>query len=184
MSDKEIRADAKLKNLPEEALEDLWRFRNPEEGGEKLTLEAIAVEIPLRYGFTVSISTLSGFYAWLRLKRRMDSAAERAMQAKLELAKDPSVTPEDLERAAQTIFTAETLEDGNVKGYVQLARLGLQRKALDIDLRRLAILERKAKAADEAAEQMRLLKAGGKMMPEDQRAAILDKMDEILGLKK
>ena len=67
MSDKEIRADAKLKNLPAEAHEELWRFRNPEEGGEKLTLDAIAVEVPLRYGFPVAVSTLSEFYRWLRL---------------------------------------------------------------------------------------------------------------------
>jgi len=150
MSDKEIRADAKLKNLPAEALEELWRFRNPEEGGEKMTLEAIAVEVPLRFGFTCSLSSLSEFYKWLRMKRRMDSAAERAEQARLELAKDPSITPEDIERVAQTVFTAETLEAGNVKGYVALAKLRLQSRALDHDARRLAVLEAKAAKADEA----------------------------------
>jgi len=125
MSDKEIRADAKLKNLPAEALEDLWLMRNPGEDGEKLTLEAIAVEVPLRFGFTCSVSSLSEFYKWLRLKKRMEAAQERALQTRLELAKDPSMTPEDLERAAQMVFTAETLEDGNVKGYVALAKLRL-----------------------------------------------------------
>jgi len=135
--DKEIRSDAKLKNLSAEALEDLWRFRNPEEGGEKLTLEAIAVEIPLRWGFTVSLSTLSEFYSWLRLKRRMDSAAERAQQARLELAKDPSITPEDLERVAQTVFTAESIEAGNIKGYVSLAKLRLQAEKHELERAKL-----------------------------------------------
>jgi hypothetical protein len=150
MSDKEIRADAKLKNLPGEALEDLWLMRNPGEDGEKLTLEAIAVEVPLRYGFTCSVSSLSEFYKWLRMKKRLDGAQRRAMQTRLELAKDPNMTPEDLERAAQMVFTAETLEDGNVKGYVALAKLRLASRALDHDARRLAVLEAKAAKADEA----------------------------------
>jgi len=136
--DKEIRSDAKLKNLPAEALEDLWRFRNPEEGGEKLTLEAIAVEIPLRYGFTVSLSTLSEFYAWLRLKRRMDAARERADQAKAELAKDPNVTLEELERVAQTVFTAEAIEAKDINGYVSLAKLRLQSEKHDLERAKLA----------------------------------------------
>ena len=56
MEDKEIRADAKLKNLSAEQLEIMWRFRYPEEGGARLTLEAIAVEVPLRFGFACSLS--------------------------------------------------------------------------------------------------------------------------------
>ena len=145
--DKEIRSDAKLKNLPAQALEDLWRFRNPEEDGEKLTLEAILVEIPLRFGFTCSLSSLSEFYKWLRLKRRMDSAAKRASQARLELARDPKATPEDLDRIGQMVFTAETIEDGNVKGYVELAKLRLQARSLDINARKLRLLEAAAKEA-------------------------------------
>jgi hypothetical protein len=148
---KEIRADAKLKNLPAEALEELWLMRNPGEDGEKLTLEAIAVEVPLRYGFTCSVSSLSEFYKWLRLRKRIEGARLRAEQTKWELAKDPSMTPEDLERAAQTVFTAETLEAGDVKGYVALAKLRLASRALDHDARRLAVLEKKAAQADEAA---------------------------------
>ena len=70
MSDKEIRADAKLKNLPAQALEDLWLMRNPGEDGEKLTLEAITVAIPGLYGFSCSLSSVSEFFKWLRLKRR------------------------------------------------------------------------------------------------------------------
>jgi hypothetical protein len=147
MNDKEIRADAKLKNLPPQALEDLWRFRNPEEDGEKLTLEAVLVEVPLRYGFTCSLSSLSEFYKWLRLKRRMDSAAERASQARLALAQDPNMTPEMLARVGQMVFTAETIEDGNVKAYVELVKLQLQARSLEINAGKLKLLEDAAKDA-------------------------------------
>jgi hypothetical protein len=136
--DKEIRSDAKLKNLDAEALEDLWRFRNPEKGGKKLKMEAILVEIPLRYGFTVSSGTLSEFYSWLRLKRRLDAAKERAEQARLELAKDPSLTPEDLQRVAQTVFTAESIEAKDIKGYVAIAKLRLQSEKHELERAKLA----------------------------------------------
>ena len=55
---KEIRADAKLKNLSKEDHDLLWEFRNPEKGGKRLKFSAIRVEIPLRFGFSVSPSTL------------------------------------------------------------------------------------------------------------------------------
>jgi hypothetical protein len=150
MSDKEVRADAKLKNLPDEILDTLWRFRNPEEDGEKLTLEAILVQLKDERGIEVSISTLSEFYKWLRFKRRMESAQDRAQQAREEMLKDPTINADDIERVAQAVFTAETMEDGNVKGFVALAKLRIANKQLQIDERRIELLERKAAQADQA----------------------------------
>lgn len=147
MNDKEIRSDAKLKNLPPQALEDLWRFRYPEEDGEKLTLEAVCVQVQELFGFSCSLSSLSEFYKWLRLKKRMESAAERASQARLALAQDPNMTPEMLARVGQMVFTAETIEDGNVKAYVELVKLQLQARSLEINARKLKLLEDSAKEA-------------------------------------
>ena len=147
MNDKEIRADAKLKNLPPQALEDLWRFRNPEEDGEKLTLEAVAVQVQDLFGFSCSLSSLSEFYKWLRLKKRMENAAERATQARFALAKDPGMTPDMLARVGQMVFTAETIEDGNVKAYVELVKLQLQARSLEINARKLKLVEDAAKEA-------------------------------------
>ena len=150
--DKEIRADAKLKNLGPEKLETLWRLRNPEEGGEKLTLEAIAADLPRLVGFSASLSALSDFFKWLRFKRRMEASAATAAQARLELAKDPNLDPADIERAAQAVFTAEMLEAGNVRAYVALAKLRLAGQQVDLDRRRIELLERKASQADQANE--------------------------------
>lgn len=163
MSDKEIRADAKLKNLPPEALEDLWLMRNPGEDGEKLTMEAIAVAVPSLYGFSVSVSTLSEFYKWLRLKRRMEAATLRAEQARYALASDPNMTPADLARVGQMVFTAETIEDGNVKAYVELVKLQLQAAKQDIEIRKIRILEEKAAMADAAKDVLTT-----KLSPEEQ----------------
>ena len=161
--EKEIRADAKLKNLHPEALEDLWLMRNPGEDGEKLTLEAIAAAMPALYGFSCSVSSLSEFYKWLRLKKRMESAAERSSQARLALANDPAMTPDMLARVGQMVFTAETIEDGNVKAYVELVKLQLQAAKQEMELRKLKIMEEKAALADAAKEVLTT-----KLSPEEQ----------------
>jgi len=164
--EKEIRSDAKLKNLPEEALEELWLMRNPGEDGEKLPLEAIAVEVPLRWGFTCSVSTLSEFFKWLRLKKRMEAATHRAEQARLALASDPNITPADLSRIGQMVFTAETIEDGNVKAYVELVKLQLQAAKQDLELRKLKILETKAARMDAIEAKAKEITAGGGLSAE------------------
>lgn len=164
--EKEIRADAKLKNLPAEALETMWRFRNPEEGGEKMTLEAIAVAVPDEFGFECSISTLSEFYKWLRMKRRMEAATLRAEQARLSLASDPNMTPADLSRIGQMVFTAETIEDGNVKAYVELVKLQLQAAKQDLELRKLKMLEAKADRLDALEAKAREITSGGGLSAE------------------
>lgn len=182
--DNEPRIDAKLKNLPKDALEDLWRFRNPEEGGKKLSFEEILVEIPLRYGVTSSLGALSEFYAWLKLKRRMESAAERAEQVRIELAKDNTINAEDVERVAQMVFTSESLEAGNVKAFVALAKLRIAQKQVAQDERRIAMLEANEQRRVAAEEAIKAIQSDGSLTAEQQRAAVLNKFDEFFGLKK
>ncbi|WAC20992.1 hypothetical protein OVA24_06300 [Luteolibacter sp. SL250] len=161
-----VRSDAKLKGLPEVDQETLWLLMHPTDGTDGRNVEEMLVHIQEEHGFTVSVST---FYEWLsyyRQQQRMVKAAERALQAKLQLAADPSITPEDLERVAQTIFTAEMLEAGDVKGYVALAKVGLARKSLEHDARRIALLESKAKRLDELEAKAREIKSGGGLSPE------------------
>lgn len=164
MSDKEIRSDAKLKNLAEKDPQfaaEMWRFRHPEEGGEKLTLEAICAALPDLCGLSCSISTLSEFYAWLRVKRRLDARASLADQLKLELAKDPDVTEDQIRRAGQRLFMAEGIIEKDAKVFADMVKIGqnetklaqneaklkISKQALSHDARRLALLEAKAAEA-------------------------------------
>lgn len=166
MSNTDPRADAKLQNLPESALEDLWRFRHPEEGGEKLTYDAILVEIPRLHGFSVALSTLHSFYRWLELKRRMDARASAAEQLKLELARNPENSEEKIQQAGQRLFLTEGIVDQNFKqfaGAVKMStdaaklkqaeeKLKIQKQSLRLDERRVALLEQKAAQADAAKD--------------------------------
>lgn len=150
---KKPRADSKLKNLPDHIQEGFWLLLHPTDAEVKpYTLEDLGGEIYDKHQLSVSISTLSEWHSWYALKRRMEAAAARANQTSIELAKNSDLTPEDIERVAQTVFTAETLEAGNVKGYVALAKLRIASRALDHDARKLAILEAKAAKADKAEE--------------------------------
>jgi hypothetical protein len=171
---KKPRADSKLKNLPDSDQEGLWLLMHPTDPETQAwTLDAVAVHIQETYQISVALSTLSEWHAWYALKRRMEMASQRANQTAIELAKNSDLSPEDIERAAQTVFTAEALQSGDVSAYVALAKLRLASRSLDHDARKLAILEAKAAKADEASKVM-----GDGSLSEEERAA---RMKEIFG---
>jgi len=142
MSDKEVRADAKLKNLPADVLDTLWRLRNPEEDGEKLTLEAVLVELKNTQGIEVSISTLSEFYKWLRFKRRMESGRRITDQVMEQMRRDPSMTLDQMHAAAQFVFTNATMDEDDPKTYIALAKLSLQRDQQSLDREKMTAATR------------------------------------------
>jgi hypothetical protein len=141
-------------------------MRYPSGEGTKFTFVEILRILPNEFGITSSMGALSEFYAWLRFKRRIESAAARATQVRLELAKDPSITPEDLERVAQTVFTSESIDGGDIKSYVALATLRLNRQRVDQDERKLRLIESKAARLDELEAKAREIKAGGGLSAE------------------
>ena len=184
MFEREVRSDAILKNLPEQALEDLWRLRHPEEGGKPMSLEEICVELPNMFGVKCGVPTLSNFYKWLRMKRRLDDAKSRSQQVVEQIAKSGAMSPEELLEAGQFVFASETMDDGNVKGFVSLLKERNVAKRLAQDERRITLLEKKAAKLDKAEAEIAAIKGNNAMTDDEQRAAILDKMDEFFGLKK
>jgi hypothetical protein len=183
--EKKPRADSKLKNLPDTDQEAMWQLMHPADAETKAwSLEQVACHIQNTHGFSVALSTLSEWHSWYSLRRRMEHAARRANQTALELARNSDMTPEDIHRVAQTVFTAEALEQGDIKGYVALARLrqgdkSLEQRDKQLDQRdqeltqretlvaqserRVALLEAKAAQADAAKGVL-----GEALSPEEQ----------------
>jgi hypothetical protein len=122
------RADAKLRELPKEDLLFLWSCRNPAPGEKKLTYTRIRAEILPRYGTTMSGSTLSDFYAWLKVWKRWQDANDFSQQARAELAKNPLVSDEELDKFADRVMKTEVAVNKDVKGYVAIRKLGLAEK--------------------------------------------------------
>ncbi|MEI6656756.1 MAG: hypothetical protein WCP45_18475 [Verrucomicrobiota bacterium] len=159
MSEKLTRADAKLQNLPQEALDELWRYRHPEEGGEAMTLEAICAELPKRFNISISISSLSVFYRWLAVRQRLDARAALSDQLKLELAKNPEVSEKQIQQAGRRLFMAEGIIEKDAKVFAEMVKIGQNDQRLSqndqkigLDKRKLAILEKKAAQADAAKD--------------------------------
>lgn len=124
----DTRADAKLRDLPKADLLFLWSCRNPAPGEKRITFSRIRAEILPRYGTTMSGSTLSDFYAWLKVWKRWQDATDFAQQARMELAKDPLVSDEELDRFSDRVMKAEVAVNKDVKGYVAIRKLGLAEK--------------------------------------------------------
>ena len=119
------RADAKLRELPKEDLLFLWSCRNPAPGEKKITFTRIRAEILPRYGTTMSGSTLSDFYAWLKVWKRWEDATDFALQARAKLAEDPLIPDEELDKFMDRVMKTEVAVNKDVKGYVAIRRLGV-----------------------------------------------------------
>lgn len=141
---KQPRADAKLKNLPEDAQEALWRLRHPSEGEDRkpLTLEELQCEVPLRYGFTVSLASLSEWHNWYALKQGINNAQARAEQLRAEMAQSGSFTAEQIERAGQVYFMSQAVGDGDPKTFFLMAKIGLQREQQSLEREKLSAATR------------------------------------------
>lgn len=167
-STRKTHANAKVKNLAEGDQETLWLLLHPTDSTvPAYTLEAALVHLQEEHGVECALSTLSEWHSWYALRRRMENAQARADQAKLEwLRENPDASPDELEKLGQMVFTAESIEGGNIKGFVALMRERSRRKALDIDAAKLAILQRKADRLDELEAKAKEIKTGGGLSPE------------------
>ncbi|MBK1884112.1 hypothetical protein JIN85_16955 [Luteolibacter pohnpeiensis] len=185
---KRPRNDAKLKKRAYEDpqfAEDLWRMRNPEDGGEQIPFEEILVALQRDYGIASSLGALSDFYPWLDRKYRWEAAAAAADQAKQQrLAENPETSLEELENLGQFVFTNEAIASKDTKAFVQLRRTRQNDRKIEIDERRMAVLEAAEKRQRDAEEAIRKINSDETLSPEAQRAKVLEKMDEFFGLKK
>ncbi len=195
------RSDSKLDQLEPEVRQDLIdKFLH-----ENLGLTAAREWLADTHEVSIAISGLHSWFhrvVWpLKLKMREQYATMANALVSEARGKEVNWTEALEEKVAQRAY--EMLETGaNEKqalAYAKTAfaeekaahdqkmdkaKLEQSQEKLEQDERRLKLLEQKAAAADMAAEQMQKLKDGGDMLPEEERAAILLKVDEILNIKK
>lgn len=118
------RADAKLKNLPREALDELWDMKYPADAEDKaMTLVDICAAIPAMYKIDIGKSALGEFYQWLDLQRRMWARESLVAQMKEIIARDKSLSPEQVKSAGQRLFMADGILEKDARTFAIAATL-------------------------------------------------------------
>jgi hypothetical protein len=194
---KKVRADSLLRNLPVERQEQIIEWCNTPKsetcpGGYQHAREQLAAD-----GVKVSLQALSGFYSWYQLKAQYEAAEAHAEQQE-ELMRQ--FRPDDLELArkfGKFVFLQEAnrRKDGKLFATVEQLIQGDETGALNkrkqefkekIEPRKLDLLERRVEVAErklvDVQKALEPLKDAS--TPEDQRKAILEEVDRIMGIPK
>lgn len=179
---KKPRKDSKLDSMPESRVLEL-RDKLLANVGHKELLSWLAVEC----GVTSASSALTAFYKrhcapMVRDRRKLAVAKSEALGDAME--KDPvNWDAQIIEKVKQYTFEFLDSPDLDPEPLSFLVDSITKANKATLDREKFEEAKRKAQAADEAKEQMKKLREGGKKLPEAEREAILDKVDEILGLK-
>lgn len=170
---KKVRPEAKIKTLPDEVQATLWELLHvPMEGKEKpMTYVEARAWLLQEHEVQTSNGALSDWFSWYGLRLRTERKKAVIDEAIAELAKsDPNKTLEELQAFGQVLFTSESIENGDGKTFTEVWRASekaltrkqakeqaeldrqLRERALELDARKVAILEKKAAIADAAEE--------------------------------
>lgn len=183
---------AKLLGLPRATRDEIWELRFPvDEEQTALTYADLLVHIKSVYGVSSSMGALHYFFTEEKQKREFEAAQDFSKNAELEMLKDPNVSPEAAAMFAQYCFTAKVAKTGDLKGFVALEQLRVAQQTLELkgrqveqEDRRIKLLEKKAAQLDEAEAALRAIRGNTALSEDEQRKAVLEKMDEFFGLKK
>lgn len=193
------RSDSKLKNLPRETLDDLWDLKCPADAEQKaLGLVEICGVIRQQYKIEIGKSALSEFYQWLEVQRRMWARETLIDQVKEIIARDASLSPEQVRKAGQRLFMADGILERDVRTFATAADLEgadyraaqkdreieLRRENMALLKRKVAMAEAKAKRLEDAEAKVAAIRGDKTLSAEQQRAALMEQMDKFFGLKK
>jgi hypothetical protein len=177
---RKARSDAKLKNLPEEVQETMWLLLHPTDlETPAYSQEQVLVYLLEELEVSSSTGALSEWHSSYSLRKRTERTLSRVAQAQqLLLEKDPTASEEHLQKLGQMVFTAESIEDGNLKGFVALIRESTRQKVVRLDERKIAMLEAAAAQAKAKLEAItNTAKSKGGISPET-----LAEIEEAAGL--
>jgi hypothetical protein len=156
-----------LKTLPAERQADIFeRLNQPagEGGGYAATVKWLKED-----GVTTSKTALSEFFSWYSLSAQLARNASTVETLLEDYVKDnPELPPEKIQAMGQAFFSAMSLAQQDPAAWVQVQRLNLQRAAIALDERRIALLEKKAAQADATEKVLR----NTDLTPEERASAI------------
>lgn len=146
MAARKQRSDSTLKTLPEVVQEQLFALLRAK---SYAAVRKIAAE---KWQVETSAASLSEFFRWYPVSRRLSAAASTADEVAktLRALGDVQLDDDQVSRAAQAVFEAQAIREGDSEAGVAWAKVRLAREAGQRDARRIALLEKKAALADQA----------------------------------
>lgn len=155
---KKPRSDSPLKTLPEARQADI---------AEYLAAHSLAETVAWlkEDGIKTSIASLSEFGSWYALRRQLSRNEQTVETLLAEYVKsDPNLSPEKIQAMGQAFFSAMSLAQQDPESWVQVQKLNLQRAAMELDQRRVVLLEKKAAQLDQVKQVVE-----SKLSPEEQK---------------
>lgn len=155
---KKVRGDAKLKTLPKAQQEKIIAWLDAE------TQSKVIDKIEHNYGVLTSASSLTEFYQWWHLSRRLEEATSFADQLKEDLKELPglNLSDEQVSLAAQRIFELKALKEDNGELFYLLRQNSLGDEKLKLEKEKTKLARDRfefsaAKAALKHAAQLKLI---------------------------
>lgn len=131
------RSDSALKTLPEEKQAEI---------GQLLASRSLTDvrSVLLEQGITTSEAALSEFWSWWQLRAALRRREDRVGELVERMKEDVPAIPEDrLFELGQSLFGALSIAEEDGRTWVNTQRLRLERERLEIDRRKVALLEQK-----------------------------------------
>jgi hypothetical protein len=149
---------------------------------EAHTLEETVAWCGLTHGVKTSVGAVSAWRGKYGTQRRYSEALEHVEELKTLIKEKGDVEASKLDAVMSGVFMSVASSQGDAKTYVALARLMLEGKRLDLESRRISILEEKARELDELKDAVGKKKGKKKIsdMDEAERAELIKFVDERL----
>ncbi len=187
---KPFRSDSALGKLPEERQDQIAQWVIDCKEGDRYEFARTQLQAD---GIKVSRTAVFNWFQGWRLRQRFGSAESFSLEVK-ELLKDPNLklSMEQLDAAAQLAFTTKAVqlddaEEFRQMKYLQLAERSAKTKAEQKD-REIELSERRVTAMEskiaQASQELQKLRDPKSDLTDADRAAIVAKVDDILGIKK
>ena len=169
------RGDSKLKTLPPDKQKQLYQWIW--EGSYEYALELVKKE----FGVDTNPNSLSEFFHWYSLGRKMDraDAYAEALAKKLGALQHLKLDGENLSLTAQSLFELQVTEENDPETFVALRKLRQNDRKLAQNDTRIAQLERKIVLLERQAEMLNKAKSvSSSTLSAEEKAA---KIKEIFG---
>lgn len=143
------RSDSRLKVLPEDrqaAIAEMLRSKSLDEVRRELRAD----------GIETSMAALSEFWSWWQVRESL-RRREARVGAIIEQVhcEQPEIDADHLFRLGQSVFGALSIAEEDSAAWYRTQRLAIARDSLEVERRRVALLEQKLRQVQDAVTQAR-----------------------------